>query len=179
MNDLAEAIKEISQSSEHTKKIINTIEDIAFQTNILALNAAVEAARAGSAGKGFSVVAEEVRNLAGKSSEAAKNTTTLIESTVAAIERGRELADKAVAEMDETSEATQKVLEFNTDISQAANSAADSMTQISSSVEQISSVVQTNSATAEQSAAASEELSGQSQILKELTSQFQFLNEGY
>ncbi len=179
MNDLAEAIKEISQSSEHTKKIISTIEDIAFQTNILALNAAVEAARAGSAGKGFSVVAEEVRNLAGKSAEAAKNTTTLIESTVAAIERGRELADKAVAEMDETSEATQKVLEFNTDISQAANSAADSMTQISSSVEQISSVVQTNSATAEQSAAASEELSGQSQILKELTSQFQFLNEGY
>lgn len=179
MDDLAEAIREISQSSERTKKIINTIEDIAFQTNILALNAAVEAARAGAAGKGFSVVAEEVRNLAGKSAEAAKNTTTLIEGTVAAIERGRELADKAAAEMNETSEASEKVLEVNVAISEASNSAAESMTQISSSVEQISSVVQTNSATAEQSAAASEELSGQSQILKELTAQFQFLNEGY
>lgn len=179
LNALAEAIKEISQSSEHTKKIINTIEDIAFQTNILALNAAVEAARAGSAGKGFAVVAEEVRNLAGKSAEAAKNTTTLIEGTVSAIERGRELADRAVVEMNETAEASQKVLTINVEISQAANTAAESMNQISSSVEQISSVVQTNSATAEQSAAASEQLSGQSQILKELTSQFQFLNETY
>ena len=176
LDALAEAIKEISQSSEQTKKIINTIEDIAFQTNILALNAAVEAARAGSAGKGFAVVAEEVRNLAGKSAEAAKNTTTLIEGTVSAIERGRELADKAVVEMNETSEASEKVLKVNMAISDAANSAAESMVQISSSVEQISSVVQTNSATAEQSAAASEQLSGQSQILKELTSQYQFMN---
>ncbi|MDE7280673.1 MAG: HAMP domain-containing protein, partial [Ruminiclostridium sp.] len=176
LDALADAIREISQSSEQTKKIINTIEDIAFQTNILALNAAVEAARAGSAGKGFAVVAEEVRNLAGKSAEAAKNTTTLIEGTVSAIERGRELADKAVVEMDETSEASEKVLKVNLEIADAANNAAESMIQISSSVEQISSVVQTNSATAEQSAAASEQLSGQSQILKELTSQYQFLN---
>ncbi|MBD5081016.1 MAG: HAMP domain-containing protein [Ruminococcaceae bacterium] len=176
LDALADAIREISQSSEQTKKIINTIEDIAFQTNILALNAAVEAARAGSAGKGFAVVAEEVRNLAGKSAEAAKNTTTLIEGTVSAIERGRELADKAVVEMDETSEASEKVLKVNVAIADAANNAAESMIQISSSVEQISSVVQTNSATAEQSAAASEQLSGQSQILKELTSQYQFMN---
>ncbi|MDE6578979.1 MAG: MCP four helix bundle domain-containing protein, partial [Ruminiclostridium sp.] len=149
LDALADAIREISQSSEQTKKIINTIEDIAFQTNILALNAAVEAARAGSAGKGFAVVAEEVRNLAGKSAEAAKNTTTLIEGTVSAIERGRELADKAVVEMNETSEASEKVLKVNVAISDAANNAAESMIQISSSVEQISSVVQTNSATAE------------------------------
>ena len=176
LDALADAIREISQSSEQTKKIINTIEDIAFQTNILALNAAVEAARAGSAGKGFAVVAEEVRNLAGKSAEAAKNTTTLIEGTVSAIERGRELADKAVIEMNETSEASEKVLKVNVAISDAANNAAESMIQISSSVEQISSVVQTNSATAEQSAAASEQLSGQSQILKELTSQYQFMS---
>ncbi|MDE6724600.1 MAG: MCP four helix bundle domain-containing protein [Ruminiclostridium sp.] len=176
LDALADAIREISQSSEQTKKIINTIEDIAFQTNILALNAAVEAARAGSAGKGFAVVAEEVRNLAGKSAEAAKNTTTLIEGTVSAIERGRELADKAVVEMNETSEASEKVLKVNVAISDAANNAAESMIQISSSVEQISSVVQTNSATAEQSAAASEQLSGQSQILKELTSQYQFMS---
>lgn len=179
MNALADAIKEISASSEQTKKIINTIEDIAFQTNILALNAAVEAARAGSAGKGFAVVAEEVRNLAGKSAEAAKSTTTLIESTVSAIERGRELADRAVLEMNETAEAAQKVQEINNQISVEANNAAESIGQISSSVEQISKVVQTNSATAQESAAASEELSGQSQILKELTAQFQFNNDTY
>lgn len=179
MNALADAIREISESSEHTKKIINTIEDIAFQTNILALNAAVEAARAGSAGKGFAVVAEEVRNLAGKSAEAAKSTTTLIEGTVSAIERGRVLADRAVVEMNETAEASQKVLEINNKISDEANHAAESIGQISSSVEQISRVIQTNSATAEESAAASEELSGQSQILKELTSKFQFEKDTY
>lgn len=177
MDELAEAIREMSASSEDTKKIIKTIEDIAFQTNILALNAAVEAARAGAAGKGFAVVADEVRNLAGKSAEAAKNTTVLIENTVNAIDRGRQLADKAVAEMDLTAEASQAVQVINEDIAKNANVAAESVQQISSSVEQISSVVQNNSATAEQSAAASEELSGQSQILKELTSHFEFNTE--
>ncbi len=177
MDALAAAIQEMSASSEDTKKIIKTIEDIAFQTNILALNAAVEAARAGVAGKGFAVVADEVRNLAGKSAEAAKNTTVLIESTVSAIERGRVLADKAVEEMNASTEAAGNVLTINNQIAKSANQATESMAQISSSVEQISSVVQTNSATAEQSAAASEELSGQSQILKELTAQFEFEND--
>lgn len=177
MDALAEAIREMSASSEDTKKIIKTIEDIAFQTNILALNAAVEAARAGSAGKGFAVVADEVRNLAGKSAEAAKNTTVLIESTVSAIDRGRALADKAVDEMNMSTEAAGNVLVINDQIAKSANQATESMAQISSSVEQISSVVQTNSATAEESAAASEELSGQSQILKELTAQFEFYTD--
>lgn len=177
MDALAEAIREMSASSEDTKKIIKTIEDIAFQTNILALNAAVEAARAGSAGKGFAVVADEVRNLAGKSAEAAKNTTVLIESTVSAIDRGRALADKAVDEMNMSTEAAGNVLVINNQIAKSANQATESMAQISSSVEQISSVVQTNSATAEESAAASEELSGQSQILKELTAQFEFYTD--
>lgn len=176
MDALADAIKEISASSEDTKKIIKTIEDIAFQTNILALNAAVEAARAGSAGKGFAVVADEVRNLAGKSAEAAKNTTVLIENTVAAIERGSDLADKAVEEMNASTEAAGNILVINNEIAKTSNQATESMAQISSSVDQISSVVQTNSATAEESAAASEELSGQSQILKELTAQFKFLS---
>lgn len=177
MDALADAIREMSASSEDTKKIIKTIEDIAFQTNILALNAAVEAARAGSAGKGFAVVADEVRNLAGKSAEAAKNTTVLIESTVSAIDRGKDLADKAVTEMNDSTEAAGNVLVINNEIAKSANQATESMAQISSSVEQISSVVQTNSATAEESAAASEQLSGQSQILKELTSQFQFYTD--
>lgn len=177
MDELAEAIREMSASSEDTKKIIKTIEDIAFQTNILALNAAVEAARAGAAGKGFAVVADEVRNLAGKSAEAAKNTTVLIENTVNAIDRGRQLADRAVAEMDLTAESAQAVQVINEDIAKNANVAAESVQQISASVEQISSVVQNNSATAEESAAASEELSGQSQILKELTSHFEFNTE--
>ena len=177
MNELADAIREMSASSEDTKKIIKTIEDIAFQTNILALNAAVEAARAGAAGKGFAVVADEVRNLAGKSAEAAKNTTVLIEGTVSAIERGRVLSDQVVDEMNLTESAAQVVLDINNDIAKNASSAAESITQISTSVEQISGVVQNNSATAEESAAASEELSGQSQILKELTARFQLYSE--
>ncbi|MCM1525021.1 MAG: methyl-accepting chemotaxis protein [Ruminococcus sp.] len=179
MGALAQAIKEISETSEATTKIIKTIEDIAFQTNILALNAAVEAARAGAAGKGFAVVADEVRNLAGKSAEAAKNTTTLIESTVSAIEKGRALADKAVEEMNMTVSASQKVLDINTEISSDSKNAAESVNNITSNVEQISSVVQNNAATAEESAAASEELSGQSQILKELTARFQFKATDY
>lgn len=179
LDALAEAIEEISKSSEDTKKIIKTIEDIAFQTNILALNAAVEAARAGAAGKGFAVVADEVRNLAGKSAEAAKNTTTLINGTVAAIERGSSLANKVVEEMAMSVNASQAVREINDDISRTSSEAAEEVTQITSSVDQISSVVQNNSATAEESAAASEQLSGQSQILRELTGQFQFLSEEY
>lgn len=179
LDSLAEAIKETSDISEDIKKIIKTIEDIAFQTNILALNAAVEAARAGTAGKGFAVVADEVRNLAGKSAEAAKNTTVLIESTVAAIEKASGLASQVVDEMEETVSASSAVLDINNAISKASNEAAESVSQITASVDQISSVVQNNSATAEQSAAASEELSGQSQILRELTAQFQFRVDEY
>ena len=179
LDALAEAIEEVSRSSEDTKKIIKTIEDIAFQTNILALNAAVEAARAGAAGKGFAVVADEVRNLAGKSAEAAKNTTTLINGTVSAIERSSALASKVVEGMAASVTASQSVLEINEETAATSNEAAEDVTQITTSVDQISSVVQNNSATAEQSAAASEELSGQSQILRELTSQFQFRSEDF
>ncbi|MGN0674181.1 MAG: methyl-accepting chemotaxis protein [Oscillospiraceae bacterium] len=174
MNDLVSAMNDISRSSDETKKIIKTIEDIAFQTNILSLNAAVEAARAGAAGKGFAVVADEVRNLAGKSAEAAQNTTALIESTVATIQRGTSLVDEVADKMAAVSVAAGAVADINEKISEASRDTADSITQITVGVEQISEVVQSNSATAEESAAASEELSGQANMLKELISQFKF-----
>lgn len=174
MNDLVSAMNDISRSSDETKKIIKTIEDIAFQTNILSLNAAVEAARAGAAGKGFAVVADEVRNLAGKSAEAAQNTTALIESTVATIQKGTSLVGEVADKMAAVSVAAGAVADINEKISEASRDTADSITQITVGVEQISEVVQSNSATAEESAAASEELSGQANMLKDLISQFKF-----
>ncbi|MBQ8569070.1 MAG: HAMP domain-containing protein [Oscillospiraceae bacterium] len=172
MNALVKAMEEISNSSDETKKIIATIEDIAFQTNILALNAAVEAARAGEAGKGFAVVADEVRNLAGKSAEAANNTTALIEGTVEAINRGNAIVGEVAAKLGEVSESAGKVADINVKIAQSAGEAADAIAQVTVGVDQVSAVVQNNSATAEESAAASEELSGQADMLKEMLDRF-------
>lgn len=172
MGHLTLAIHEISSTSNEIGKIIKTIEDIAFQTNILALNAAVEAARAGAAGKGFAVVADEVRNLASKSAEAAKNTTMLIESAINAIARGTRMTETTATSLQTVVDAAQRVRIVVDDISLAANSQASSISQITTGVDQISSVVQTNSATAEESAAASEELSSQATLLKQLISGF-------
>ena len=172
MESLISAMNDISTSSDETKKIIKTIEDIAFQTNILALNAAIEAARAGEAGKGFAVVADEVRNLAAKSAEAAQNTTTMIEGTVAAIENGNGLVSEVAEMMNSVVSSAEEATELNRKISDSTKEAADSIKQISVGIDQISNVVQTNSATAEESAAASEELSAQAATLKTLVGGF-------
>ena len=172
MQELMNAMEEISDSSKEIGKIIKTIEDIAFQTNILALNAAVEAARAGAAGKGFAVVADEVRNLASKSAEAAKNTTALIEGSIKAVENGTRIADETAHSLITVVTGAKDVENTVNEISHASNEQADSIAQVTMGVDQISSVVQTNSATAEESAAASEELSGQAQMLRSLVSKF-------
>lgn len=172
MHRMTGAMGRIGTASDKIEKIIKTIEDIAFQTNILALNAAVEAAKVGEAGKGFAVVADEVRNLAAKSQESAKSTSALIRECSAAVKDGMDIAN-------ETAETLNLVVQTSGDVIQIVNKVADSSEQqaaaikeISIGIDQISTVVQTNSATAEQSAAASEELSSQSQVLKSLVDRF-------
>lgn len=172
MNQMMIAIDEINHKSSEIGKIIKTIDDIAFQTNILALNAAVEAARAGSAGKGFAVVADEVRSLANKSSEAAKNTTLLIEDSVKAVQNGTSIAKETGNVLNEVIEGVSKTVSLIDGISDASNSQAKSIEQTLQGLEQISAVVHTNSATAEESSASSEELFAQSEILQRLTSKF-------
>ncbi|MEG2814938.1 MAG: methyl-accepting chemotaxis protein [Oscillospiraceae bacterium] len=172
MEEMINAMGDISSTSNEIGKIIKTIEDIAFQTNILALNAAVEAARAGVSGKGFAVVADEVRNLAQKSAEAAKTTTSLIESSVTAVANGTKIVDETAKSITSVVSNTKQVTQVIGEIATATEEQAGSISQVSQGIDQISTVVQTNSATAEESAAASEELSGQAQMLKALVSGF-------
>lgn len=176
MKKLVRAMDEIAATSGKIENIIKAIEDIAFQTNILALNAAVEAARAGSAGKGFAVVADEVRNLASKSAAAAKNTTSLIQSTMTAIEKGDKMVAQTEKSLTQIAEKAAGVAELVDEIAEASRCQASSIEQINDGINQISSVIQTNSATAEESAASSEELSAQAVMLQNLVSHFKLLN---
>ncbi len=172
MHDLAQAMDTINETSNQISGIIKAIEDIAFQTNILALNAAVEAARAGTAGKGFSVVADEVRRLASKAAEAAQNTTVLIEKSVQAVSNGVRITSDTAKSVSDVHGLAVEVEALIDKIASASADQASLVGQITTSMDQVASVVQTNSATAEESAAASEELSSQSGLLKEQVSQF-------
>ena len=172
MEQLLEATRNIDQSSTQISTIIKTIEDIAFQTNILALNAAVEAARAGTAGKGFSVVADEVRNLAAKSAEAAQNTNSLINRSIHDVQTGTESTHLAVSAMQVIGDCVQSIKVLMDEIAAASVQQSEMIVLVERGIKEISAVVQENTATAEKSAAVSKELSSQARTLNGLISRF-------
>ena len=174
MHVLTENIRQIGHNSHEITGIVKEIEDIAFQTNILALNASVEAARAGDAGRGFSVVAGEIRHLASKTSDASRLTAELIDKNTQAVKEGMSAVDVTAATLQKSVKGARDVTNRVDQISRMSIQQADAIAQIRRSVELISDIVQGNSATSEESAAASEELSAQAQILKELVERFEF-----
>lgn len=172
MEQLSEATRNIDRSSAQIVTIIKTIEDIAFQTNILALNASVEAARAGTAGKGFSVVAEEVRGLAAKSGEALQSTNRMIDRSIQAAKSGTESTGLAVSAMRDINSCVQAIKALMDEIAAASVQQSQMIVSVESGIKEISAVVQTNSDAAERSAVVSKELSGQARKLNSLISRF-------
>jgi uncharacterized phage infection (PIP) family protein YhgE len=166
MGQMAEAIAEITKSSEETGKIIKSIDEIAFQTNLLALNAAVEAARAGEAGAGFAVVADEVRNLAMRAAEAAKNTSNLIENTIKSVKSGNELTLATQEAFKKNIEIASRIGRLIDEIASASQEQAQGIGQVNKAVAEMDKVTQQNAANAEESASAAEEMNAQAEQMK-------------
>lgn len=177
MQNLLLAIDHINDSSSKIKQITDTIEEIAFQTNILALNAKVEAARAGASGKGFGVIADEIQALSLKSKDATNNTAALVERSLEAVEAGLLTANETAESLQSVLGGIREIVTTIDNISEATNEQARSVELVNENIGQISSIVQSNSATAEESAAASEELSGQAETLKQLVGEFRLKSE--
>jgi methyl-accepting chemotaxis protein len=171
MNRLAKSIEDISGASEATRRIIKTIDEIAFQTNLLALNAAVEAARAGEAGAGFAVVADEVRALAMRSAEAAKETTRLIDNTIQTVNQGKEYAVATQSAFAQNLDLSNKATTLVSEIAAASNEQASGIEQMNHAMSAIDQVVQQIAASAEETASASEELNAQSGSMKGIVEQ--------
>lgn len=178
MGNMAEAIMEVTRTSEETGKIIKTIDEIAFQTNLLALNAAVEAARAGEAGAGFAVVADEVRNLAIRAAGASHNTATLIENTIAVVKKSSEFTRLTQEAFTHNVEISTKVGTLVAEIATASQEQAEGINQISKAVADLDRVTQQNAASAEESASTAEEMSTQTVHLKSMVRDLVILIQG-